>query len=169
MFESTSLSTCKNQLQSYLTSVRLRAVQKSRSRTKRKQHMTNVGYHSPLTFYLLTQYYTVPASWSVHQDNTTQAMSPTQTLSAAARSTMDDSRSSIELSSMPIRASTSNTSSNLNNMNRINEDNHVNTHRNHTNAERAMATSSSALHEFPDPLGLRARIFTPSADDDKGS
>lgn len=89
-------------------------------------------------------------------------MSPTQTIAPTK------SRESIELSSLPLQTNTSNSTTGMNTLNRINEDNHINTHRNHTNAERAITTGTD-LGKFPDPLGLRARIFTPSADDDKGS
>lgn len=87
-------------------------------------------------------------------------MSPSQTLSPT-RST-----NSIELTSvMPVRVHSNNS---MQDLNRINKDNHIHTHTNHENIESATATGSN-IGDFPDPLGLRARIFTPSADDDKGS
>lgn len=74
-------------------------------------------------------------------------MSPTQTLSPVRTG------ESIELSSLPLQASTSSAGASGISINQ---------------AERATGRTSN-LTEFPDPLGLRSRIYTPALDDDKGS
>lgn len=85
-------------------------------------------------------------------------MSPTQTLSPSK--TPD----SIELTSLPVQASISHAGT-MNTM--LSTSTSINA--NDNRAERAMGASTSSLTEFPDPLGLRARIFTPKDEDDKGS
>lgn len=83
-------------------------------------------------------------------------MSPTHTLSPTAASTSKDG---IELTSLPVQASVSHAGTVNTMASSFNDD----------RAERAVASGSS-ITDFPDPLGLRARIFTPKDDeDDKGS
>lgn len=81
-------------------------------------------------------------------------MSPTQTLTPAGTTSED-----IELASLPMQPVVSSTSTAAQT---------VNTTTSSSRAERALASSSN-LTDFPDPLGLRARIFTPSDVADKGS